>query len=443
MKSKLIMRTKLISVSKYGTLFFIALSLSLQNTKGQGALDALTFSTTLHGGSARSHAMGGAFSALGSDITSSTLNPAGLGLYQSHDMQVTFVFDAVNTETDYLNNKNTEQSYNFTIQGFGFAFSYPDAKNYESGQGRQNTVFAISMNRLNLLDFDLTANATLSQVTQQWNHYSRGRVDHVDLSLGVNESNKLYYGISFSLTSLDHIEDFWLEENDPNNVVPSITRQQQQDYFNRKGLGFGIKTGILYQATPTLRVAAAFHTPTIFSIDEQWDAKTRTWYDNNRDSTRVGYFDNSFSLLTPLRFNAGISNVFGNRAILSLDYELSPYQTIRLDGNSNSYSEENQNIKNNYTLRHTVRLGGEVKLGALALRAGGFYYSSPIKSEKTEYSHLGITGGTGFRIGNFYTDLAYSYMSYSASYMIYGDNEMLMKYKKFTSNIYTTFGLRF
>ncbi|HON17693.1 MAG TPA: hypothetical protein PK990_00820 [Salinivirgaceae bacterium] len=419
------------------------LVLIIANTFGQSAYDALNFSTTFHSGSSRSLGMGGAFTALGSDPTSASLNPAGLGLYQSSDVQTTFAFDMGNTETNYLGNKTSEQHYNLLTQGFGFVFSIPNPQNYESGTGRISNVFAVNYNRVNSLDLDLVAKGTLSQIDQEWENYSRGNISHFDFSFAVNESNRLFYGLTFSLSSIDQTEDLTLTESDPQDVVPNVVRNIQNDYFDRRGLGFGIKTGILYAVTNQFRIGAAFHTPTIVSINEKYDYKTRTSYPNGIDSLTVEYYETDFNVLTPMRFALGISNVFANRVLLSLDYELSPYNTIRLDGNYYSYSDENREIKNNFVVRHGVRLGSELNLGGILLRAGGFYYSSPVKTSINDLSKLGLTVGAGIRIGNFYTDLAYSHVQNSGKYSIYNELAMRFSYDQTVSNVFATFGLRF
>ena len=105
----------------------------------QNEIDALRYSTTYHGGSARVMSMGGAFSALGGDISSGSINPAGIGLYRSSDVQYSVGIDYTKTKSNYLNEMSTDYKYGFKTQSFGLVFSMPNAANYESGSGQVST----------------------------------------------------------------------------------------------------------------------------------------------------------------------------------------------------------------------------------------------------------------------------------------------------------------
>ncbi len=58
----------------------------------QGEVEALKFSRQELYGTARSMAMGGAFGALGGDISGISVNPAGIGIYRSSEIVGTFGF---------------------------------------------------------------------------------------------------------------------------------------------------------------------------------------------------------------------------------------------------------------------------------------------------------------------------------------------------------------
>ena len=53
------------------------------------------FSDQSYTGTARSHAMGNAFGALGADMTSIHINPAGLGVYRTFSMSATTGLECV------------------------------------------------------------------------------------------------------------------------------------------------------------------------------------------------------------------------------------------------------------------------------------------------------------------------------------------------------------
>ena len=69
------------------TVFFTLSILFLQDTSlAQNEVDVLRYSITQPTGSIRTMAMGGAFGALGADIASMGINPAGIGMYRRGDV---------------------------------------------------------------------------------------------------------------------------------------------------------------------------------------------------------------------------------------------------------------------------------------------------------------------------------------------------------------------
>ena len=88
--------------------FFIAIcGLSLTWAVGaQNAYDVERMMGNELNGTARFVGMGGAMSALGGDISVIGTNPAGLGIYRSNDVAISFGF----------NNTATESSFNGTME---------------------------------------------------------------------------------------------------------------------------------------------------------------------------------------------------------------------------------------------------------------------------------------------------------------------------------------
>ncbi len=107
----------------------------LSVVQAQSEMEALLFSQTSITGSARSLGAGGAFSAVGADISSAYLNPAGLGLYRRSEFTITPVFRAIQNNADYLDRGGEGQETDFRVGGFGFVFSNPRYIGY--GRERQ------------------------------------------------------------------------------------------------------------------------------------------------------------------------------------------------------------------------------------------------------------------------------------------------------------------
>ena len=83
----------------------------------QYTFDALQLSQTELRGTSRFMSMGGAFGALGGDLSAINQNPAGIGVYRSHDIGVTINLD-LNSSQAEGNDKVNETKFN--VNNFGY-----------------------------------------------------------------------------------------------------------------------------------------------------------------------------------------------------------------------------------------------------------------------------------------------------------------------------------
>ena len=113
----------------------------------QGELDAYRYSQPDLNGTARYLSMGGAFGALGGDISAMSANPAGLGIYRSSEVVTTLSLSSIKAKSDWNGSKidNSKTKFNFDniayvgyfptgndegIVGWNVGFSYNRVKNF-------------------------------------------------------------------------------------------------------------------------------------------------------------------------------------------------------------------------------------------------------------------------------------------------------------------------
>lgn len=89
----------------------------------QGAVDAANLSQPDLRGSARFMSMGGAFTALGGDISSLNQNPAGIGIYRSSEVGLTLNLDFQKATTSAQGNSIDETQTKFNLNNFGYVGS--------------------------------------------------------------------------------------------------------------------------------------------------------------------------------------------------------------------------------------------------------------------------------------------------------------------------------
>ena len=71
------------------SLIFAAALVTIFSTSAQIVDDALRYSQIFYNGTARFNSMGGAFTALGGDISTLSQNPGGLGVFRSAEITFT------------------------------------------------------------------------------------------------------------------------------------------------------------------------------------------------------------------------------------------------------------------------------------------------------------------------------------------------------------------
>ena len=110
----------------------------------QGEVEAYKLSKRDLSGTARGLSMGGAFGALGGDLTGVNINPAGLGTYRSSEIVGTFQYS--NNKNVIVNSPSTRTNGNLSNLGFvgsfnlrsevvpviNFGFSYNSQYSYNS-----------------------------------------------------------------------------------------------------------------------------------------------------------------------------------------------------------------------------------------------------------------------------------------------------------------------
>jgi hypothetical protein len=129
----------------------VAITLLIATWKGfaQNVEDIVRISKTDAIGSARVLGAGGAWGAVGADLSSASINPAGLGFYRRNELLGSMAVTANYADATFLGSLRNESRTNFNIPNIGAVFSYV---NQERGKDAKNgwisASFAVGMNRL-------------------------------------------------------------------------------------------------------------------------------------------------------------------------------------------------------------------------------------------------------------------------------------------------------
>lgn len=121
--------------------------------------NALLFSRTVPGGSARIQGLGGAQTALGGDYSSALSNPAGLGMFNHSEFTFSPGLNILNTKTNYSGNSNATGNTVFNIPGISLIVHPVSTKT----SGFLGGSFGVTVNRINDLNQSFSYQGTNSK----------------------------------------------------------------------------------------------------------------------------------------------------------------------------------------------------------------------------------------------------------------------------------------
>lgn len=464
--------------------------------KAQNEVDALRYSRTTFGGTARYMSMGGAFGALGADFSTLNTNPAGIGLYKSSELTFTPSIFVNKTKSEYNDELNDDSKYNFNISNAGFVYSYKVSNKLQEN-GWKNVQFGFGLNKNNnfnnrmliegynnnnsLLteyldyakgirtkdlqsmypfDVNLAYKTDLIFTDSLGNYYcdmpdgnilqrksinTGGSMNETVLSFGANYNDRLYLGATIGFPNFKYTEESSYSEIDINNKNDYFDSFTLHNYLETKGSGFNLKFGMILRATDWFRIGAAVHTPTFFNImNDKWHSSMDSYFDNGNHyykKSPQGNYD--YKLETPMRALGSIAFIIGKYGLLSADYEFVDYSDSRLRSENDFYNE-NRAIQNKYKAQGNLHLGTEWRLDKFSIRGGYAHYASPYKNNINDAERTSYSFGFGYRVNNYFIDMAYVYTNETKDYYLYDAyyvNPVNNKIK--SNNILVSLGFKF
>ncbi len=461
--------------------------------QGQNEYDALIFSQFLPSGTARYTAMGGAFSALGADLSTMATNPAGTGLYRNSEIGMSTAWTNHTAIADYYSNKRTAENMSFQLTNMGFVsasenksesdwkyvnfgFAYNHLNDYNKSYSIEghndkgslldkqvqmlddspgdslnnayylaNVVFTDGSNFYN--DYNYNGNFYGSDQTHQVN--SSGYAGEYDVNLSGNYKDKFYLGGTLGFQRINYSNYVTHTEKASRSDTIALVDFTSNDYLKANGNGFNFKFGMIYKINQMFRIGVALHTPTLYNMKyDYWtDVNANLNFGNgvqaySGKSPRGNY---SWDFVSPAHFILSGAAVIGKIGLVSAEVDYMDYSNMNISASDYYFDAANAKINEIYRGTFNTKLGGEVRLGICSLRAGLAYFDSPYKSSQmnSDAYKLVYSGGVGVNLGSFYFDAAYQYVTSEEMYYMYTYINSGVALKNTSSKFMTTIGFRF
>lgn len=246
------------------------LLLSFQVIISQNDIDAMRYSQTGFGGTSRTRAMAGSFGALGADGSCMSINPAGIGLFKTGqvDLSVGLRFNSVNA--NYNNTNTGDFKTNFVYNGFSFVKAFDGKQNPDN-----HHALGVSVNQL----ANFNSNATIQG-------YSRHtRMNDIVAQAGHDTPANLdpsYAGLAFQNYILDTVDGHYYSFVDPTKSTRQNDQIQTSGHYNELcfDYAYGYKDKLYIGATVGVPIVSFNYT----SVYKETDDK---------DSMRISYNSSS------------------------------------------------------------------------------------------------------------------------------------------------------
>jgi hypothetical protein len=426
----------------------------------QDVRDLVRYSQTQYYGSARFESMAGAFGALGADLSTSAINPAGFARFSKSNFGFSMQNTSIQNNASF-NNTNTISNPNlFRLNNIGFVLANDVSEN---NNGFIFTQFGFSYNRIenfkdkisykgeqfySLLDeFASTASGFTPDEMYiyvpftsalAWETYAidpnpdvindyypnlndfpnsvihdrtityGGGMSEYNFNLSGNYMNKLYIGGNIGLRTSNYSENYTHSERATNTSGMTLDSFQYEYNLKTKGSGQNIKLGLIYLPIERLRIGFSLHTPTFLKMKDYFDANMTSYHKDTTytiDEDFQPYGEYKYRLRTPSKFIFSLAYIFGTVGAINLDVDVVNYKWAHLkETDDTNYEPFDFSPINNIARSQTrtvlnLRLGGEmVILTQFFIRAGIALYPSAYDPKVAKVKNNTIySGGFGYR----------------------------------------------
>jgi len=445
-------------------LTFIMLLLCTVAT-AQNMNDVLRYSTENLQGSARFQGMGGAFGALGGDLSALNINPAGAAVFNNSQFGISGTAYLRDNDASYFDGLNNTKTTFLEFNQIGGVIVFDGqtdspwkrlslAVNYDLGQNFDNEFFVAGNGTEGIDNYFLdyaqglpfssifgaqqgfadqqaflgyyggiinpvdetddnntayTSNSNYSTVNQEFLRRTSGYNSKFVVNGAAQYGENLYLGASLNFHTIlynryDELTEGGFDEASPNQFTTF------DNFLRTEGNGFSFSLGAIGKLNDFIRLGASYQSPTWYRLTD--DLSQRINSDFADDNINFINFDvvnlfEAYNIKTPGKLTGSLAVIFGKNGLLSFDYGYQDMSTAKLKPESDaSFATINNEIANTLGQVSSFRIGGEYRIERFSLRGGYRFEQSPFASGNVIGDLKGFSGGLGINFGNNRLDLS-------------------------------------
>ncbi|WP_343695122.1 outer membrane protein transport protein [Flavobacterium sp.] len=306
--------------------------LTVSVSHSQEVSDAVRFSQDNLTGTARFRAMGGAFGAVGGDLSAISVNPAGSAVFNNNQVGITLSNQNIKNNSDYFGTQTSDKDNSFILNQAGGVFVFKDRNpnngwnkiaigaSYENTNNFNNNTFSAGTNPSHsVADYFLayangiplanianipyrdqfyeeqqayfgyrgfvinpasntdgntqyTSNVPAGGNYYQENSiYERGYNSKVSFNIATSYKNRIYFGANLNVHVTDYRRSsiFYESNNNPLQPTATISNLQFNNDLYTYGNGFSFQLGAIAKVTEALRLGLAYESNTWYELYDE------------------------------------------------------------------------------------------------------------------------------------------------------------------------------
>ena len=432
-------------------------------------------------GTAKYNAMAGSIGALGGDISSANVNPAGIGVFITNDLNLTLGVNSNKNTTSLLgkslnykiNNtdiSNTGGVLTINLGDTGSKWKFVNIGINYASQSLENYSESAGNDNIKIVDNFSFPDKVINYRFLGHAYNREGDQSKMNFAVGANYDNQLYFGagLNFHNSFLRQYDTAGFYSDDDQT---SLDYNKQYTPYEEHSDGFSANIGMIAKLGNQFRVGAALESPTWWSIDRVFN---QYYFGTNSDD--LGGEDRR--LVTPMKATLSAAFVPSKNFALNVDF-IQGITKPKYDVVTETEQELNDFFSDSYKNSSEVRVGAEYRIAAFRLRGGYAYqgnnvdnlsllsYNDNGSALNQSYSNL-IVGkrntfgaGLGYDFQAFYIDASYQNITseysspflqgnvdkntgyFNGGYDVNGEAFAVSKVKNSRSNFFVTLGWKF
>lgn len=314
-------------------IYLLALGFTVSVAKSQEISDAMRYAQDNLNGTARFRAMSGAFGALGGDLSSLNVNPAGSAIFTNNQMTLTLSNFGTKNNSNYFGSTNNEKNNSFDLNQAGAVFvfnnkstnsnwkkvslgiNYENTNNfnnglYASGTNPNNSIANYFLSYANGIPLNVIQNSNFEDLDyggqqaflgyegfiinpvdennsnntqyssnvpsggnyyQENSVYSTGYNGKLVFNAATSYKDKLYIGLNLNshFTDYQRSTSFYEDNNAPLTNNYTVSRLIFNNDLNTYGTGFSFQVGAIAKLTSEVRLGLAYESSTWYKLTDE------------------------------------------------------------------------------------------------------------------------------------------------------------------------------